>query len=58
MRIACIGWGSLIWNQKDLLIYGEWYKNGPALPIEFVSQSSDDRLTLVISDLAKPVPTL
>lgn len=58
MKIACLGWGSLIWNPGSLLIRKEWFKDGPFLPIEFVRQSNDGRLTLVITDIAKPIRTL
>jgi hypothetical protein len=58
MKIACLGWGSLIWNPDDLLIKREWLVNGPFLPIEFARQSNDGRLTLVITKSAKPIRTL
>jgi len=50
MRIAILGWGSLIWDRdKDQLsIASDWTKGGPTLPIEFSRVSSDGRLTLVI----------
>lgn len=57
-RIACIGWGSLIWNPGNLLIQREWFKDGPFLPVEYVRQSDNGRLTLVISEKSKPVRTL
>src|SRR5882757_9070612 len=58
MNIACLGWGSLIWRPDNLLIRREWFGDGPLLPIEFVRQSNDGRLTLVITDTAKAVRTL
>lgn len=52
MRIAIIGWGSLIWGPRQLPFEGngEWQINGPKLPIEFSRVSKDGRLTLVIVD--------
>lgn len=58
MKIACLGWGSLIWRPDNLLIRREWFLDGPLLPIEFVRQSNDGRLTLVITNTAKPIRTL
>jgi hypothetical protein len=58
MKIVCIGWGSLIWEPKNLLIRRKWFSDGPFLPIEFTRQSLDGRLTLVITPTAKPVRTL
>ena len=47
-RIAILGWGSLIWDQRELPTKGGWTENGPVLPLEFSRKSSDGRLTLVI----------
>lgn len=58
MKIACIGWGSLIWDPKGLPIRRNWYSDGPILPVEFLRQSRDGRLTLVLSNNATPVRTL
>lgn len=59
MKIAILGWGSLIWNKDSLLIAGDWHTGGPVLPIEFSRISGDGRLTLVIDPQnGVPVTTL
>lgn len=65
MKIAFLGWGSLIWDACGLRIRGEWKEDGPLIPIEFARISSKDggRLTLVICPRSKcpdvrEVPTL
>lgn len=35
MRVVCLGWGSLIWDPRDLPLGSEWFRDGPSLPIEF-----------------------
>jgi hypothetical protein len=57
MRIAIIGWGSLIWCPGNLRIRTRWRSDGPTLPIEFARISRDGRLTLVIHDGAEPQQT-
>ena len=59
MKIAIIGWGSLIWDSRDLPKEGVWQVNGPKLPIEFSRISHDARLTLVIDpDNGKTIQTM
>lgn len=51
MKIAILGWGSLIWDPRALRTVGKkWSDGGPTLKIEFSRISSDDRLTLVIDE--------
>lgn len=56
--IVCLGWGSLIWDPQNLPIKGERQIDGPVLPIEFVRQSNNGRLTLVIDPESMPVRVL
>jgi hypothetical protein len=56
--IACIGWGSLIWDKRDLDVDGEWRAAGPTFPVEFARQSNDGRITLVVVQGFEPVTTL
>ncbi len=48
MKIAVLGWGSLIPHPRNLSLNGGWSTDGPELEIEFSRISTDGRLTLVI----------
>lgn len=58
MNIACLGWGSLIWDPRELPIHGAWFEDGPKLPIEFARESGGRRITLVIADVEYTVRSL
>ena len=63
MKIAILGWGSLIWNPGNLGIdknegKNGWFDDGPMLPIEFARISKGPRLTLVILPGSEEVKTL
>jgi hypothetical protein len=55
MTIVCLGWGSLLWDPRELPVSSPWRYDGPEVPIEFARQSGDGRITLVITPGAKPV---
>lgn len=58
MRIAILVWGSLYWDPRDLNTTGEWFFDGPILPVEFSRISVGNRLTLVIDSDFDNVTTL
>lgn len=63
MRIAMLGWGSLVWNPGEMRIADRWHFDGPSIPIEFAriskgSTPNKERLTLVIHEGAREIPVL
>lgn len=57
-KIACLGWGSLIWRNGDLHCDGVWRPDGPELSVEFARRSRGGEVTLVIVEDRPRVPVL
>jgi hypothetical protein len=50
MKIAILGWGSLLWDPRELQLATPFALAGPNLPIEFCRISKNHRLTLIIDE--------
>jgi hypothetical protein len=58
VKIACLGWGSLIWKPAELPVASAWFSNGPRLPIEFCRVGDSGELATGLCIDAMPVPVL
>ncbi len=48
-KIACIGWGSLIWDPEKYPFSGkDWHHDGPRVRVEFARRGWKDPLSLVL----------
>jgi len=57
LRIACLAWGSLLWDPRTLPRTGDFRIDGPLIPIEFSRVSLDGRVTLIIDSKARELQT-
>ena len=55
MKIACLGWGSLIWKPGQLPVEGSWYADGPEVPVEFARVSDGGEVATALCLNAGPV---
>lgn len=50
LKIAILGWGSLVWSPRTLKLRDKFQRGGPNLSLEFSRISGNGRLTLVIDE--------
>lgn len=58
MKIACLGWGSLIWKAAELPVASDWFAEGPLLPVEFAREGDSGELATVLCEGVAEVQVL
>lgn len=53
--IACLGWSLLCWDPGELPVVLPWRLDSPPVPVEFLRQSKNGRITLVLNAATTPV---
>lgn len=56
--IVVLGWGSLIWDPRELVLENPWAQDGPQIRVDYLRRSSRNRVTLVLHESAAEVPAL
>lgn len=56
--VAVLGWGSLIWDPRELVLENPWAGDGPMIRVDYLRRSSRNRVTLVLHETAREVPSL
>ena len=47
MKIACLGWGALVWDPQNLPVEA-WHRDGPPMQLEFARLSDEGWITMVL----------
>jgi hypothetical protein len=56
--IAVLGWGSLFWDPRELVLENPWTEDGPLIRVDYLRRSSRNRVTLVLHETGREVPSL
>lgn len=56
MKIACLGWGSLLWKTGALRVRGDWRADGPEVSVEFCRVADGGELSTALCLNAPVLP--